>query len=1843
MVHYRSQQQLKGARDSYEQHEKRKWQFHLPYAASFPMNGGTATSTAGDYTITWPDDYIEDQHLYWNGWSLALNPGDTSYTMRSRPHGAVDKLTLQSCENSGGTDNPCRMVASITVKVDLPSPEKFHVDAGTVVSRSGNYTIDWHGLTYLFGHLERNGAFVTSSRGITSYAASGRQVGTTDRYKLKSCIYYILPYWPFYGSYCWTIKVFNVKIGPSRSGTGNLTALANSCTIPSGSTSCSGSLSWNTSGYSYPCLFSDTTRIACGTSGNRTVSGITTSGKAYQLRESYINSSQLIDAVGISGVKAMTGSLTASPTTCNIQPGAEECSSSITWTSAGVSKPCIFEGRTLLQCSASGTSVSVSGITTAGKTYYLKAGSSYTSRTLASATVSGRKLRRGNLSFPQGETCTIGAGSTSCSLNVSWTSSRATNPCLFAGTRLVRCGTRRTNVAVSGIDANGTTVSLKLTSSHASETLDSRTVRGVHGKTGSISASPDRCNIVSPATSCSSRITWTSSKASNPCLFEGIWLLRCSASGTNVEVTGITTSGKTYHLKDYTGRSSTTTTLASVTVRGEAGLPDVDSDLDGVADSLDAFPRDATETVDTNGNGIGDNADLNDDGPGDIAPDDADHYPQDGSRWFDGIYVYSPGMTTLASRLSTSTVPGLLPYSAGVDDDGLAQITLPLAVTPGVNGLEPSLALTYSSGAGAEQKERRLDQVVLGYGWNLAGLSLIHRCERADINSTGLTMTNTDDLCLDGERMVAISGSKFGSSAEYRLERDDFSKITPSGSGFQVRTDDGLIHKYGINSANRVSPGGSSIIWIWALESVEDRFGNRMSVTWRKNSLSSKIFPTRISYHGVTVDFRYTSIPNYQRSRVKLNDAGTLYTRPTSYLHTIRVTANGAKVREYRLRHQSRVYGRLLDAVQVCGYSEQGGNEECLAPVDFRWHSNLTILAVDRVTGSLGAETTFDYVEWQSGEVPSLPLETTGLPAFYARNATSCTQAAHHNGLTKSYNRRAYVQGMTTADGLGGFNRWEYRAANSPRFLMENRGYAGHEVVIRRDVTEPGSEQTIYTKKNLCYPYQGVPLERIEVDGATAQGGQVMSRTQNVWSSRSLHSGKTRFVHLSEATTLDYEGSGLFSATQTDYTYSFANNVPSGLTTVTGTSASASRRAGNQWLLGTRLSRTSQAYTFQRDATNWLNGFVTNLTTTQGTGSNRKSQTLTRTPYLKGSKKTMSVGTATQSRGSAGSLTTTNVYDQWGNPTSVTTQKVGDATTSRTTRYASYANRRYPGSVTNAESEASAFTYDIRFGTPKTIRSPDGRSSAITRDGFGRVVKVDDTTSGNDRLTTVNFFEATGSVYGHDRKYMARVTDSGGPDRITYFDKLGRQVSGAVQGYNTYQWNVQDTGYDRLGRVVSESVPYQRTGLPGGHSQHAVRSTTEYDSRHRVISQRAADGGRSDYSYGMSGSNLRVGKTKKVYSGTTLESTATSYQYWNGLGQRVKTTDALGTHTTFAYDTMGNLTNSRVGSNPATTMTYDAIGQRTQIAEPHTGTTRFKWTAFGELKEQTNGAGRIVRYEYDHTGRLTRRLDDAQTGKPTTENEWTYGTSGTGKGKLTSMTQDKGNDGSNEFTETYAYDLKSGRSSSVTTTIRHSGIATQTIYSTRGYDSQGRQSSAWNDGYGTAYAYSAYGYRTHVNNTNVSPPSTLEQTRSMDAFGNPTEVKYNFNGAVTIQSFDEASGRTRSVRTDVHFANGTRTVQNLSYKWRTDGALKSRTDHLPATDLKETFTHDNLRRLTRASSRHASGTRNLDYRYDTLGNLTSKTSNVNADADVTGYTYRFHQAQCPDQRAGGHREPDPHP
>ena len=68
----------------------------------------------------------------------------------------------------------------------------------------------------------------------------------------------------------------------------------------------------------------------------------------------------------------------------------------------------------------------------------------------------------------------------------------------------------------------------------------------------------------------------------------------------------------------------------------------VDSDGDGVGDNADAFPDDASETSDTDGDGVGDNADAFPDDPGEATDTDADGvgdngdaFPDDPAEWAD--------------------------------------------------------------------------------------------------------------------------------------------------------------------------------------------------------------------------------------------------------------------------------------------------------------------------------------------------------------------------------------------------------------------------------------------------------------------------------------------------------------------------------------------------------------------------------------------------------------------------------------------------------------------------------------------------------------------------------------------------------------------------------------------------------------------------------------------------------------------------------------------------------------------------------------------------------------------------------------------------------------------------------------------------------------------------------------------------------------------------------------------------------------------------------------------------------------------------------------------------------
>jgi len=62
---------------------------------------------------------------------------------------------------------------------------------------------------------------------------------------------------------------------------------------------------------------------------------------------------------------------------------------------------------------------------------------------------------------------------------------------------------------------------------------------------------------------------------------------------------------------------------------------------------------------------------------------------------------------------------GALSGNLSVSPSGAATYTVPIAIPPGIAGMAPNLSLVYSSQAG---------DGIAGQGWELAGLSMIHRC-----------------------------------------------------------------------------------------------------------------------------------------------------------------------------------------------------------------------------------------------------------------------------------------------------------------------------------------------------------------------------------------------------------------------------------------------------------------------------------------------------------------------------------------------------------------------------------------------------------------------------------------------------------------------------------------------------------------------------------------------------------------------------------------------------------------------------------------------------------------------------------------------------------------------------------------------------------------------------------------------------------------------------------------------------------------------------------------------------------------------------------------------------------
>ncbi len=324
---------------------------------------------------------------------------------------------------------------------------------------------------------------------------------------------------------------------------------------------------------------------------------------------------------------------------------------------------------------------------------------------------------------------------------------------------------------------------------------------------------------------------------------------------------------------------------------------------------------------------------------------------------------------------------------------GVANYDVPMVLPPGVNKLVPSLSLSYNSANSTSG--------IMGVGWSVTGFSTIHRCRKSFVldgvesQKSNPKYSHSDRLCLDGERLqlfedagIASDSEYWASGATYRTEREAFIKVEAHGNDnddhayFVVYKKNGLIFHYGRqqnSQESRIYAAGreNQKVKTWALDKVEDRYGNYYSIHYNRDIENGSYYPSHVSYDpGATVVFNYSdralTTQNGYRPDVPWGyDTGYRFQRNkllksvTTYINsTAAAPSSGTPVRHYDIDYKRSIttHRYLVNEIKECGFDAFGALE-CARPLAFNWQE-----------GELGYETTETVLQACSGG--DLPINT---------------------------------------------------------------------------------------------------------------------------------------------------------------------------------------------------------------------------------------------------------------------------------------------------------------------------------------------------------------------------------------------------------------------------------------------------------------------------------------------------------------------------------------------------------------------------------------------------------------------------------------------------------------------------------------------------------------------------------------------------------------------------------------------------------------------------------------------------------------------------------------------------
>lgn len=231
-----------------------------------------------------------------------------------------------------------------------------------------------------------------------------------------------------------------------------------------------------------------------------------------------------------------------------------------------------------------------------------------------------------------------------------------------------------------------------------------------------------------------------------------------------------------------------------------------------------------------------------------------------------GIFPPDEGLLGGPPLSGHDGVVGTLPGELDVNDYGGAMYSIPVMMPQGIEGMEPDIAITYNSQAG---------NGMMGWGWNLTGLSSITRTGKTIYHDGAQTAVNfTDDrFMMDGQRLMLCDGGYGANGSVYKTEIDEMSKIVAytngySGPGyFLVYKKDGTIWEYGRTDDSRVEPQNrNDVVLKWLVNKISDRDGNSVLFKYYENQSTGESYVSQIDYtinENAGIKLMYRVIFNY--------------------------------------------------------------------------------------------------------------------------------------------------------------------------------------------------------------------------------------------------------------------------------------------------------------------------------------------------------------------------------------------------------------------------------------------------------------------------------------------------------------------------------------------------------------------------------------------------------------------------------------------------------------------------------------------------------------------------------------------------------------------------------------------------------------------------------------------------------------------------------------------------------------------------------------------------------------------------------------------------------------------